>query len=160
MNPIKTFKAWLRVSAEKVARRFYEGPATPPRLFDEIEIFEKLHPDASPEAWRTFVTGTVRNAYQDGYIRGYEHRERAPAGSPYEEQQAALLEAARHDWSPWRGQPTSAEMRRRFEEQRGDLLAHLSPEEREGVLDALGKHTGGYQIVWGDDPAMRGDREP
>lgn len=154
MRAIDSFKGWLRKQAEKVARRFYEGPATPPRLFDEVELFEKLHPGASPDEWRSFVTGAVRNAYQDGYIRGYEHRERAPADSTYDEQRVLAEEIERHDWSLWRGQPTSAEMRRRFEEQRGDPFAHLPPEARAAALAEIGQHTGAYRVVWvgEDDP--------
>lgn len=152
MKPVDTFKTWLKKTAEKVARRFYEGPAAPSRLFDEIEIFERLHPSATPEEWRAFAVGAIRNAYQDGYIRGYEHRERAPAGSAYEEQRALAEEAARHDWSPWQGSPTSGEMRQRFEEQRGDPFAHLPPEARAAALAEIGQFTGTFRVVWpGED---------
>lgn len=153
MSLAGSFKGWLRKNAEKVARRFYEGPAAPERLLDEVEIFEKLHPEATPEQWRTFVTGALRNAYQDGYMRGYEHRERLAPSDP----QALLLgpkeEAERHDWRPWQGQPTSGELRRLFEEQLTDPLAHLPPEARAAAFAELGQFAGTFRVVWGDDPA-------
>jgi hypothetical protein len=154
MNPLASFKKWFRQSAEKVARRLYEGPDPPPRLFDEVEVFERLHPGASPEDWRFFVTTAIANAYRDGYQRGYEHRERAPTDAAYDEQRALEAEAARHEWSPWQGTPTSAEMRRAFEEQRGDPFAHLPPEERAAALAQIGQFTGTFKVVWDgqDDP--------
>lgn len=154
MRLVDSFKKWLRQSAEKVARRLYEGPSPPVRLFDEVEVFEKLHPGASAEQWRAFVSGAIGNAYRDGYQRGYEHRERMPVGSAYDEQRMLAEEAARHDWSPWQGQPTSEEMRRLFEEQRDDPFAHVPPEARADLLAQIGQFTGTYRVVWDgeDDP--------
>jgi hypothetical protein len=154
VNVVAAFKKLLRRSAEKVAERFYEGPDAPPRLFDEVEIFEKLHPGATAEQWRSFVSRAIGNAYRDGYMRGFEHRERLPVDSAFEEQRVLAEEMSQHDWSLWQGQPTSEEMRRRFEEQREDPFAHLPEEERAAALAQLGQFTGTFRVVWDDeDPA-------
>lgn len=149
-----SFSKWIRKNADKVARHFYEGPDAPPRLFDEIEVFEKLHPDASPSEWRAFVQGAVSGAYRDGYVRGYEHKERLPQSSDYEAAKWLETEAHRHDWSLWQGQPTSLELRRRFEEQRSDPFAGMTPEQRIRAFEAIGRYTGEFKVVWPgeDDP--------
>jgi hypothetical protein len=158
-----SFSKWMRKSAERVARRFYEGPEPPPRLFDEIMIFEKLHPCPTQEQWRAFVTGSIANAYRDGYIRGYEHHERLPTSSEFEQQKWLEAEAHRHDWSLWQGLPSSEESRRRFEEQAADPFAHLTPEERLRAFAELGRASGSFRVVWpGQDDPMpwRKDVEP
>lgn len=151
----QSFTRWLRVSAEKVARRFYEGPEPPERLFDELELFEKLHPNATADEWRIVARGLVSNAYRDGYIRGFEHRERLPKDEGYERQKWLEAEAHRHDWALWQGQPTSIELRRRFEEQRQDPTANMTSEERSAFYEALARHNGGFRVVWpGEDDPM------
>jgi len=148
------FKKWLRKSAEKIARVFYEGPDLPPRFEEEVEIFEKLHPLATAEQWRGLVYGMMRNAYRDGYVRGYEHRERLDAAGSQEEQRLREADVEAHDWSLWKGQPTSEEMRRRFEEQRVDPFSGFSPEHRAQMFAEIGQHDGTYRVVWPgeDDP--------
>ena len=155
MGIIQSFKQWFRANVDKVARRFYEGPHPPPRLFDEIEVFEKLHPDATADEWRAFASGAVSNAYRDGYVRGFEYRERLPQDGDYERQRWIEAEAHQHDWSVWQGAPTSHELRTQFEQQRSDPFAGMTNEERVQAFAAMGQHTGEYRVVWpGEDDPM------
>ena len=65
-----------RNAIEKLLKRFYEGPNPPLRIAEEVELFDRLHPQATLEDWKRFTVAVSENAYRDGFIRGFEWAER------------------------------------------------------------------------------------
>lgn len=72
-------KRFLVRTAEKLAERYYEGPAMPSRFVAMAESFAVLHPKATRGEWLKMAEELARNAYQAGFQRGYESAERDPA---------------------------------------------------------------------------------
>lgn len=70
---------WLGRVAEKMARRYYEGPDPPARLGEIVITFANLNPQATRAEWARFAEGHAREAYRVGYVRGAEYVERDPA---------------------------------------------------------------------------------
>lgn len=122
---------------EHFVGRYYEGPDAPARLTDEAGTFAMLNPHASPEEWREFAEDLARSAWQQGYVRGVEHRERREMGlevledegdarSVFDDPEAlAAIEAVRAN----------------------DPFAALSPEDRARALDEVGALAGTFRVV-------------
>ncbi len=94
MTPLQRF---LRNLVERVRGQFYEGPEPPPRLAQEVRVFAALHPQATAEEWRDFVTLHVSLAYRDGFTRGLEWNERLWPGP--EEDPQVIAERQAHAFS-------------------------------------------------------------
>ena len=117
-------RAWL----EKKLERFYEGPRPPNRYGVEARAFAKLHPNADPDAWAEVVEAIAADAYRDGYVRGFEWRERDLEAA---NERMKLEEAERNAWERGPEQLEGID----------DPLDGLSPEQREILLHQLG-HVG------------------
>jgi hypothetical protein len=63
---------WIRDCAEKLARRYYEGPTPPRRIFELVDVFAESFPNATRREWRDFAVRIAGEFYRSGYIRGYE----------------------------------------------------------------------------------------
>lgn len=137
--------------AEKVAGTYYEGPEPPVRLAERVVRFLKSHPTASAGDWAEFAAKLARGAYEAGFTRGVEWRERGlgelPVDSPERRE-----DAARHDWRWFDGVPTTDELARQVEAE-GGLVAFLDrlPDDaaRARALDALGQASGSFRVVIG-----------
>lgn len=70
------FVKWIRNTAEKLFGKYEEGPDAPERLREMVIHFANHHPRASREDWVNFAAGLASEAYQSGYVRGYEYTER------------------------------------------------------------------------------------
>ncbi len=147
MTPLARFLSRI---AEKVAERYYEGPAAPQRLAEEVQLFRVIYPDATPDEWTAFATRLAGNAYCSGYQRGFEYVERDP--NPPEPDQE-LLERLRHDWSLADGHPLIRDM---VEQGRDPAspLAGLTPEQRAEYFDTQGRILGTHRVVQLDARGM------
>lgn len=134
--------------AEKLAGTYHEGPEPPARLTEQVVAFLRTHPRATAGDWAEFAARAVRSAYQSGFRRGHEWRERGLAeAAPDSPERRA--DAERHDW-PWHaGVPTTDELRARvppggLDEQ----LARLPNDAaRAAALDAVGRASGGFRVA-------------
>jgi hypothetical protein len=70
------FQRWLARTAEKMARRYYEGPEPPARLARSVDDFAALYPRAARGAWIALAKQLAEDAYREGYTRGIENYER------------------------------------------------------------------------------------
>jgi hypothetical protein len=61
---------------EKMLGRFKEGPPPPPRYAQSAQLFGVYHRGASAYEWRAFAVTLAENAYRDGFMRGYQWKER------------------------------------------------------------------------------------
>lgn len=135
----------LRNLFERVAERYYEGPSLPQRYPEQVVAFAKCNPNATVEQWAQFSSNLARNAYQSGYVRGFEWAERdldrLQPGDP-----ELLREQNEHDWS-WHAPEhlTSDELK---QEVTGDFLERLPDDEaRARYLDMLGHYYGGFRVI-------------
>jgi hypothetical protein len=90
---IKRLRRYVRDMLVRWANRVDEGPAPPLRLSEEVVIYWAINPSASRHVLRDFACASVRNAYQEGFARGYSWKlqgvELASVGSMIEEQLAS-----------------------------------------------------------------------
>jgi hypothetical protein len=70
------FARLLKRFAEKFADRYYEGPDAPERLREMVVAFANDHPKASVGEWTEFASTLCAEAYESGYVRGFEYTER------------------------------------------------------------------------------------
>lgn len=135
MRPLRT---QARELLERMLGRFFEGPDAPERLEEHVELFRKLNPAASSREWASFATRLASTAYQDGYTRGFEWRERdidrAAQFNP-----AQLEQHAREE----RTKQLAYEQRVIPDEPYG----WLPPEQRGIAVAMVGEGTGDYLIV-------------
>ncbi len=61
---------------ERLLGRFKEGPPVPPRYAQSAQLFGVYNRGASAYEWRAFAVTLAQNAYRDGFMRGYQWRER------------------------------------------------------------------------------------
>lgn len=87
---------FLRNVLERLMGRYYEGPAPPPRMFEEVLLFRRLHPDATADDWASFTTRLAEGAYRDGFIRCLERELRDPDTGTVDDE---LAERIAHSWS-------------------------------------------------------------
>lgn len=73
MTPVERF---LRNAAEKLAKRYYEGPQAPDRLLELVSAFRAENPNPSAAEWEEFSKKLAGYAYRAGWQRGYEWAER------------------------------------------------------------------------------------
>ena len=103
------FGRWLVRVAERLARRYYEGPDPPRRIAQAVDSFVVLHPKASRWEWTEFARLQCEESYRSGYVRGVERsvRDRDYSVEPH------LLEAARRRELPGQ-RPEAREPRPRW----------------------------------------------
>lgn len=69
--------AWRAIRwLERVAGIYRTGPELPQRIVEMVAEYRAHHPRASVEAWHVFAVEYARQAWQAGYVHGYEHSER------------------------------------------------------------------------------------
>jgi hypothetical protein len=126
---IASLRAQYQRFAKTVADKTHLGPHAPPRLAEEVVVFDTLYPDATPEQWRAFATRHAQIAYQDGFRRGFEWRAREWRRTARGPEQRR--EMARHDWET---EPTNPLLRGRNPH---DPLGDLSRDQRALLLKQL-----------------------
>lgn len=143
---------FLRNLLERLLGRYYEGPHPPRRLAEEVKLFRIYYPGATAEQWSRFATRLASNAYEEGFVRGYEWQERGWDGPVDDPEQ--LLELEAHDWSLAEQNPTVAEA----------LAAGIDPndpfygsneQERARFLDDLGQRLGTHRVTVTDERGRR-----
>lgn len=87
----------IRRTALGVAERTYAGAAAPPRLIDEVLIFERMNPLATIRDWKDFAAQLAANAYRDGFAHGYEWSV-TYRGQPYDADLAGEREIRTRYW--------------------------------------------------------------
>lgn len=101
------FARWLRRQWERLVGRYHEGPEAPDRLREMVLLFANAHPIATRQEWVDFAAGHAAQAYQSGYVRGWERSERDPDAQPWRE---APPEEVADRMSPgWRDGPSALE---------------------------------------------------
>lgn len=136
-----------RDEAEKEAGAYYDGPSPPLRYAEAVVQFAVTHVDATVGEWAAFASRLARRCYTEGYVRGYEWRERQIDQLDAAARAQAIEEdTRRHDWSWTSDQvPTSEEMAAKVG---GSLLDDLPDDEaRARYLDAMGRYDGTFRIV-------------
>lgn len=144
-RPVTRFGRMIRNIAERLLGRFYEGPAAPPRLAEQVAAFAVMNPKATREEWATFATRLAIGSYRDGFTRGFEWAERdldrLDFGDP---ERVAELEAHDFEWhAP--AHLTSTQLAERVE---GEFYETLPDDEAKArYLDAVGRYQGGFRLV-------------
>lgn len=134
----------IRNLLERLAGKYYEGPAPPRRLYEEVRVFRAMYPLASPDEWQAFALRLAQGAYQDGFIRGREWEERAWEGPEVDPED--LLEATNDDWSLAGSTPQLDAMILHGQDPE-DPLFGASPVQREEIYRQLGVHNGTFRVV-------------
>lgn len=150
MTPLRQL---IRDAAERIARRYYEGPEPPPRIADEARAFTVARPLATVADWEAYAVELAENAYRDGFIRGLEasaRRAEEGDGGGYDPERAR--EEWRRHWSAREGHPDAREVLDLGDDPR-DPLAGLPPAARAEYLAQLGEVTGEYRVVLDGEPA-------
>lgn len=134
----------VRELVDRTLDRWYEGPRPPSRIGAEVEAWLRMNPTATPQQVAAFAVAHSREAYQQGFLRGLEWRERGLL--KHEEADAARAEEeARHAWQP----PGGGAYEQWMAGQDGhDPLAAYPPEERARVFDALGQAAGSHRVIY------------
>ena len=134
---------WLARVAERLARRYYEGPEPPPRLALQVQSFMVLHPRATSLEWARFAVGHGDECYRSGFVRGLERSVRDLAvrsvGGP------PLIEE-RHEASWVDLAPSEDEVQQAVDEQRA-AVERMSPEDRLLYQDMIGQQMGGFRVA-------------
>lgn len=139
------FGRMVRNVAEKLLGRFYEGPAAPSRLAEQVAAFAVMNPKATREEWSVFTTRLAIGSYRDGFTRGFEWAERdldqLKLGDP-----ELLAEAETRDFT-WHapGHLTSAQLAERVEGEFYETLPDDAAKAR--YLDSIGRYQGGFRLV-------------
>ena len=135
----------IRIFAEKLIGRYYEGPSPPVRLAEQVVAFGAGNPTASREEWAVFVTRLVQSAYRDGFTRGREWEARdLDSLSP----DAPLREAeeASHNFA-WESpaRMTADQLAERVD---GEFFETLPDDEQKArYLDTVGRYQGNFRMV-------------
>lgn len=137
-------KRWI-VLLEKLLDRYHEGPEPPVRLAEEVQLFERMYPDASIDAWRDFTIAMAAKAYRDGYLRGLEWEVRDLNTRDQGVDPEVQAQADRHGWSLSASSPTAREILERGDP--NDPLSGIPRENRAGFLAQLGAAFGAYGVV-------------
>lgn len=134
-SPSRRLRRKLAQLRDRWKGQWYEGPEPPPRLVEEVVIFRLLYPDASQARWQAFVDSAVRNAYRDGFVRGFQWNERDWDGKPTEDAER-IAELMAHDWS------LADQTGPRYDlllkgVNPDDPLSHLPPDQRRAFLEQM-----------------------
>ncbi len=73
---------WLRRTAERWLKQFYEGPEPPARIAEVVADFSNLNLQATRADWAAFASQWAAECYRQGWQRGYENVERAEDWHP------------------------------------------------------------------------------
>lgn len=124
-------RARLRKMVERVLGRFYEGPEPSDRYAEQVFAFRRFYPRATAEEWASFASNLASNAYRDGYVRGFEWKERR-LDERSDDDPELIAARARHEWE-------RAESERvRLALQAPDPLDGVSEEHKAALFDELG----------------------
>lgn len=128
---------WLKRCFEKWMDRYYEGPESPPRLYEELRLWAALNPDATREVILGYTSVLLDAAYRDGFVRGYEWQERGWQGPSIDPEVLAELQS--HAWSLAESNPR---VRRILElgYDPNDPLANVAAPDRRAFFDMLARN--------------------
>lgn len=138
----------LRNAAEKLLKRYYEGPEPPMRLAQQVAEWAWMHPKATRAEWAAFAVRFAHGAYRDGFVRGFEWAERdldrLQLGDP---ERLAELEAHDFVWhSP--DHLTSQQLAEVVPRSQEEYLEKLPDDlARARYLHAVGRYTGAFRVV-------------
>lgn len=141
------FGRWLVRIAERIARRYYEGPEPPLRLRVAVRDFVDLNPKVGTRMWAEFAAEHGDACYRAGYVRGLERRARdltlqASGQPPMLEDADPMIDRA--GWVDLL--PSEAEVQSAVDQQR-EHVERLSPEDRLLYQDLIGQQMGGFRIA-------------
>lgn len=138
----------LRNAAERLLRRYYEGPHPPQRLAEQVAEWAWMHPKATRAEWASFAIRFAHGAYRDGFVRGFEWAERdldqLKLGDP-----ERLAELDAHDFV-WHSPDhlTSQQLAEVVPRSQEEYLESLPDDEaRARYLHAVGRYTGAFKVV-------------
>lgn len=155
-RPPSRLARWMRGLAERLAERYYEGPEPPMRLAEQVVAFAAANSGATRGEWMRYAVAMAQSAYRSGYVRGIEWAERdldrLDVGDP-----DRLADQQQHDFE-WHA-PEAPSAQALAERVAGaDFLDDLPTDAaRAWVLDNLGRHAGGFRVVY-MPPEKRGPR--
>lgn len=86
----------IRNLLERWLGRYHEGPDTPPRILQEVRIFQLMHPEASADEWAQMARRLVDSSYKAGFTRGLEWNERCWPGPVEDPEVIAERKAYEH----------------------------------------------------------------
>lgn len=98
------FARAFRNLAQRLRKRFYEGPSPPQRLSDIVVAFANAHPEATRQDWAEFAAAHAAECYRSGYQRGYEWTERDLARRDPMVDPEHMMDELGHGWD-WLDEP-------------------------------------------------------
>lgn len=127
---------WMKRVIERWMDRYYEGPESPPRVFEELRLWAALNPDAPRDVILGYASVLLDAAYRDGFVRGYEWQERGWKGPSIDPD--VLAEAQSQDWSLADSNPR---VRRILEAgyDPNDPLANVAAPDRRAFFEMLAR---------------------
>jgi len=84
----------IKHALEKHLGTFAKGPEPPRRFRELVEAFAVASPHATVADWVEFAARHAASAYQQGYVRGYQHVERLGPDWADPDEAAAFIEQA------------------------------------------------------------------